>query len=191
MNFSIKPCADSRRMPVGSPDASRSMAPPCGAFVFPVIPAAANAAELAIEMWPSMRSRKVGWPLVTLSKSWRVGSVLSAQRVWSQLPPVSQWPAGAFFAKASIFVSIAASDLTPVRSTLSLVWPALPRCVCASLKPGKTYVLVLAVFRSLRRVPGPARRVISSVVPMARTLPPLMAMASTVSGLSSSRPTPV
>jgi hypothetical protein len=87
-------------MPVGSPLASRSMAPPCGGLVLPVMPAAARAAELAMEMWPSMRSRNAGWPPVTLSRSWRVGSVLLAQSVWSQLPPVSQWPAGASLAKA-------------------------------------------------------------------------------------------
>ena len=39
--------------------------------------------------------------------------------------------------------SMSASDLTPVRSTLSLVRPAPPRCVCASLNPGKMKVLVL------------------------------------------------
>ena len=41
--------------------------------VLPVMPAAASAAELAMAMWPSMRSRNAGWPPVTLSSSWRVG----------------------------------------------------------------------------------------------------------------------
>ena len=53
-------CADSRRMPVGWPWASRSMAPPCGGTVLPVMPAAASAAELAMAMWPSMRSKECG-----------------------------------------------------------------------------------------------------------------------------------
>ena len=36
MTLSTRSCADSRRMPVGSPLASRSMAPPCGGCGFAV-----------------------------------------------------------------------------------------------------------------------------------------------------------
>ena len=191
MSFATRFCADSRRMPVGWPWSSRSMAPPCGGVVLPVMPAAARAAELAMAMWPSMRRRNAGWPAVILSRSWRVGSTFMDQSVWSQLPPVSQWFCGEFLAKASILVCIAARDLTPVRSTFSLVRPASPRWVWASLKPGKMKLLVSFESTSQRRVLGPASRVTSSLVPTASTLPPPIAMACTTSGLSSAKPTPV
>ena len=44
--------------------------------------------------------KKRGMAAVTLSRSWRVGRIFCAQSVWSQFPPVSQWPAGAASAKA-------------------------------------------------------------------------------------------
>jgi len=97
---------------------------------------------------------KVGWPPVTLSMSCRVGRVFWAHSVWSQLPPVSQWPGGASFAKDAILLSMAGRDLTPVRSTFSLVRPALARWVWASLNPGKMKVLLLAESMLRRRVFG-------------------------------------
>ena len=79
-------------MPVGLPEASRSILAPEGSGVAAVMLAAARAAELATAMWPSTRPRMAGWPAVTWSMSSRVGSLSSGQRVWSHPPPRSQVP---------------------------------------------------------------------------------------------------
>ncbi len=57
--------AASRRMPVGLPEASRSILAPAGSGVAAVMLAAARAAELATDMCPSTRRRRAGWPAVT------------------------------------------------------------------------------------------------------------------------------
>ena len=79
-------------MPVGLPEASWSILAPLGSGVVEVMPAAAKAAELATAMWPSTRRKMAGWPAVTWSRSARVGSLSSGQRVWSQPPPWIQVP---------------------------------------------------------------------------------------------------
>ena len=80
-------------------------------------------------MWPSTREKMAGWPAVTASKSWRVGSCVPVQRVWSQPPPVSQVPGLALAAKARMRACMAASDLLPTRSTLRRWLPARARWV--------------------------------------------------------------
>ena len=49
-----------RRKPVGCPSAERSMLPPGGSGVLPVIPAARRAAELTRALWRSARTRATG-----------------------------------------------------------------------------------------------------------------------------------
>ena len=83
-------------MPVGSPLASRSILPPCGACVLPVMPAACNAAVLAMAIWPSTRTKIAGCPFVTASISCRVGSVWPGQSVWSQPWPMIHSPCRGF-----------------------------------------------------------------------------------------------
>ena len=67
----------SLRMPVGSPAASLTMAPPSGAGVSRVMPAIFSATVFASPMWPSSRCTKTGLSGVTASINARVGSVLS------------------------------------------------------------------------------------------------------------------
>ena len=68
--------AASRRMPVGLPEASRSILAPAGSGVAAVMLAAARAAELATAMCPSTRRKMAGWPAVTASRSVREGSLV-------------------------------------------------------------------------------------------------------------------
>ncbi len=66
--------AASRRIPVGSPAASRSICPPAGSGVSRPTPAASSANEFASPMWPSGRTIQTGFRGVAGSISCREGS---------------------------------------------------------------------------------------------------------------------
>ena len=98
MTLSTSASALSLRIPVGSPEASRTIVPPSGSFVSRVTPARRRAAELAEAIWPSSRLTKTGWSRVTASMSCRVGSLLLGQDSWSQFPWRIHVPFGSVFA---------------------------------------------------------------------------------------------
>src|ERR1039458_9974892 len=89
------------RIPVGSPDAPRTMAPPAASGVLLSTFAAASASEFARLMWPSMRLIHTGFLGAAASiHSFRGSS--PPQFWWSQSPPVIQVPGGTVAAKALI-----------------------------------------------------------------------------------------
>ncbi len=132
--------ARSRRMPVGSPALSRSIAEPAGAVVHRDTPPSARAREFATDMWTSVRAKTAGCPPVAESRSSREGSRLSPsaslQRVSSQPPPVIQAPGSACADASTMRARASASERVPDRSTSRRSRAPSPRCRCASLKPG-------------------------------------------------------
>ncbi len=129
-------CAASISIPVGCPSASRLMAPPGGAAVWPVTPAIRRAALLAIEACPSARVSTTGWSGAIRSRSWRVGKTGGSQNVSIQPRPVTHSPAGVRCTAESTRARNAALVDVPSRLRLSSRAPMPPKWAWASTKPG-------------------------------------------------------
>ena len=145
------------------------------------MPAAARAAELATAMWPSVRSRKAGWPAVTASRSWRGGEGFRGPL--GVVPAAAEDPlcrARRWRRRSLMRCCISASEGVPSRSTVSFCWPAEAMWVWASLKPG----MAKAPWRSMTLVCGAFELRMSASVPTAMMVPLVMAMAVTRAGVA-------
>jgi hypothetical protein len=174
----IRPSADSLKMPVASPRASRTTSPPEGFGVPRTTPARRMAALLAHEVWPSTRDRRTGLSGAARSRISFVGqppapSSEAGRRVWSQPRPRIHSPGCACAAAAATRRSISASEVVPSSSTCSSPRPPAPKWMCASLNPGVTSLPA----RSTTSVFGPASRRTSASVPTASTRPSRTASA--------------
>ena len=127
-------------MPVGSPAASFTIAPPSGAGVSRVMPASASATR--VRQPPCARraaARRPGCRAWRRRSSARVGSVWSGHDSWSQKPPRIQRPFGC----SSANVRDQRGRLSAATSRRADRPRSAPsrrrsRCTCASLKPGTT-----------------------------------------------------
>src|SRR5688500_3054732 len=90
-------------IPVTSPDASLEISPPHGLGVVLSMLATRNAALLAMEAWPSARTRITGLSGATLSRSARVGNTGGFQKVSIQPRPLTHSPL--FFLATSVFTA--------------------------------------------------------------------------------------
>lgn len=109
--------ADSRRIPVALPTASRSMVPPGGSGVWSSIESCCRAGELTQCVWPSMDGRMAGRSGQTRSRTSRSGSP-SGQSLASQRPPKSHRPGSSPATNRAISASASRWVVQSRRSTV-------------------------------------------------------------------------
>ena len=176
MALYARPTAFSRKTPVGSPSASRSITPPGTSAVAAVIPARRSAALFSQMECRSLLSRATGTSGATASSSARCGRTPSVHVLACQPAPRIQADGRSAWAAArartiSATASAEAAAVTSIsvaRSASSMKWTWL------SVKPGSSSRPV----RSITSVRGPRSSARSAAVPTARKRSPRTATAS-------------
>jgi hypothetical protein len=157
--------------PVGSPLASRTMTPCCGAGVALVMPASAKAALLPTTTCPPRR-RMTGLSGIAASSSNRVGRRPSASWLSCQpLAPRIHAPFAVVFARAAKAACTSAIERAASSDTAISFCPPIIVWMWLSKRPGMT----LRPPRSMTRVAGPISASASS--PRARMRSPAIASA--------------
>ena len=177
--------ADSRRMPVGSPDASRAISPPTGSGVSRVMPARRRARELAQIVWPSTLDSAATRSPDTESRACRSGCSGTAQRLWFQRPLCSHSPSGSRSAWARTSSSVSSSDRASRRSTDDRSRESHSVWMWASCRPGMTRAPGSSTVSVPPSPPSAAATASTASAPTATTRPSSTSSAS-VHGFSAS-----
>lgn len=130
--------ADSRRMPVGSPDASRTISPPTGSGVSRVMPARCSASEFAQIVCPSTLDSAATRSPETASRECRSGCTGTAQRLWFHRPLCSHSSSASPSAWVRTSWSASSSDRASRRSTDDRSRESHSVWMWASWRPGIT-----------------------------------------------------